>query len=389
MMKQFIKYLLKDKKNSIQFMINLILFATMLFIPSVASAEEPYTSALTSVLHYSGEPFVDEYNFCETNGCTASVSLGGASATCSTDFGTNRVYVFSDQNSYFLESYSTWLDEFVINGSTGTDNVIFNISLTGNLNGDSSNYDYSLTGWPSSSYPSGGDDLIVINGSGTSSIDQSISRTYTFTYDMPFIVDSSLIVTLEFLEGYADFSKSAILTSIILPPGASITSTSGTQYTVDFKPTNSKDLELEGGWSLISIPLIPENASLSSLFPDALVVYGFQDDIGYIRIKGNENIDVGRGYWIFLNQGKTYTLFGQPFSDFNLPINEAGWFIIGGCTSDSKVSSTNCNIGVIYKFEKELGYKRVLQSEKLQPGKGYWILVNNVMDQAKLIVETI
>jgi hypothetical protein len=137
------------------------------------------------------------------------------------------------------------------------------------------------------------------------------------------------------------------------------------------------------------VPVIPQNPSVSSLFPDAVVVYGFQKDIGYLNIKGNENIEAGKGYWIFLNQGKNYTLFGQPFYDYNLSINEAGWFIIGGCTSDSKASSSNCNIGVTYKFEKELGYKRVLESENLLPGKGYWILINNVMDQAKLMVETI
>ena len=87
--------------------------------------------------------------------------------------------------------------------------------------------------------------------------------------------------------------------------------------------------------------------------------------------------------------GKKLHVIWPAFYDLNLPINKAGWFIIGGCTSDSKASSSNCSIGVTYKYEKEYGYKRVLESENLQPGKGYWILVKNVMDQAKLKVETI
>jgi hypothetical protein len=198
-----------------------------------------------------------------------------------------------------------------------------------------------------------------------------------------------LIATLEFLEGYADFSNSVVLTSIILPPGATINPNSGTQYNIDFKPANSKNLELEAGWSLISVPVIPDNASVSSLFPDAIAVYGFKKDVGYIRIKGDENIEVEKGYWIFLNQEKNYMLFGQPFDDYNLSITEAGWSIIGGCSSDAKASSRNCNIKVIYKFEKGQGYNRVLESENLSPGKGYWILITNITDQAKITVETI
>ena len=62
--------------------------------------------------------------------------------------------------------------------------------------------------------------------------------------------------------------------------------------------------------------------------------------------------------------------------------------MIGGCTNPASVSSESCNIGVIYGYVKGTGYQRILETEKLEPGKGYWILFNNTTDQAELIIGT-
>ena len=102
MINQSIKYLLRDKNINFLFMINVTLLAAMLFVPSVALAEEPYISALTSVLHYSGDPFVDEYNFCETNGCTASVLWEGHLPFAQRILGPTRYMFFQFRTLIFL-----------------------------------------------------------------------------------------------------------------------------------------------------------------------------------------------------------------------------------------------------------------------------------------------
>lgn len=148
-----------------------------------------------------------------------------------------------------------------------------------------------------------------------------------------------------------------------------------------------RDMDLPAGWSMISIPLMPENTSVSSLFPDAVVVYGYKKGKGYERMTEDRNLEAGRGYWILFNDAQSLTLTGQPILNYTHQIEEDGWAMIGGCTSDAKASSDNCSIGIIYKYVQGTGYQHITESEMLEPGKGYWILLNNVNDQAELSVE--
>ncbi|MGA1865635.1 MAG: hypothetical protein ACMUHX_11305, partial [bacterium] len=141
------------------------------------------------------------------------------------------------------------------------------------------------------------------------------------------------------------------------------------------------------GWSMICLPAISENAYVLSLFPDAKVIYGYEKGKGYVRVKDGENMEVRKGYWILLNEAKTYTLTGRPINNYTLSINEDGWHMIGGCTLSAKALSDNCTIKVIYGYEQGSGYTRVPDSEYLQPGKGYWILFEGVTDQASLNVQ--
>jgi hypothetical protein len=61
--------------------------------------------------------------------------------------------------------------------------------------------------------------------------------------------------------------------------------------------------------------------------------------------------------------------------------------MIGGCISDAEALSDNCSISVIYGYVQGFGYKRIQEGENLKPGKGYWIMFENVTDQAKLTVQ--
>jgi hypothetical protein len=150
----------------------------------------------------------------------------------------------------------------------------------------------------------------------------------------------------------------------------------------------TRDMDLPAGWSMISILLIPENDSVSSLFPDAVVVYGFEKEVGYERVPADGNMVVGRGYWILFNTAQSLTLTGQPILNYTHQVDEDGWAMIGGCTSDAEASSDKCSIEVIYGYVQGTGYQRITESETLEPGKGYWILLNNVIGQAELRVET-
>lgn len=146
------------------------------------------------------------------------------------------------------------------------------------------------------------------------------------------------------------------------------------------------DLNLPEGWSMISLPVLPKNTFVSNLFPDAIVVYGYEKENGYVRVTGNENLVIGKGYWIFCDEEKIYRLTGQPIQMYSDTVYDNGWNIIGGCTSSSKASSEGCSINVIYTYSRDYGYKRLPASENMEPGKGFWIRFIDVTDQARFSV---
>jgi hypothetical protein len=117
------------------------------------------------------------------------------------------------------------------------------------------------------------------------------------------------------------------------------------------------------------------------------VVYGFEKGKGYIRKTAGEDLEIGSGYWILFDNPQSYTLTDQPIISYVLPFRENGWTMIGGCSSPAQASVNKCTIGVIYEYSPKTGYQRVLGSDDLIPGKGYWILFNNIMKQCELTVE--
>jgi hypothetical protein len=137
-------------------------------------------------------------------------------------------------------------------------------------------------------------------------------------------------------------------------------------------------LNITSGWSMISLPVKPANSTVSYLFPEALVIYNYKKGVGYTRVKENENLVAGKGYWILLDKSITYTMDGHSFHNHIFSINERGWFMIGGCTYPAQASTDNGKIGVIYGYIPGFGYKRILESENLAPGKGYWIYLNDL-----------
>jgi hypothetical protein len=147
------------------------------------------------------------------------------------------------------------------------------------------------------------------------------------------------------------------------------------------------EINLPAGWSMISLPVEPLDAKLSTLFPDAEVVYGYEKGVGYVRVQGNEELEVGQGYWILMNEDQNYVLTGEPISSYANTVDADGWRMIGGCSSAAKASTDGCTITVIYKYAPGLGYQRVPASESLDPGYGYWILFKDVLDQCQFRVE--
>ena len=97
---------------------------------------------------------------------------------------------------------------------------------------------------------------------------------------------------------------------------------------------------------MISLPVITDSTLLSDVFPDAKVVYIYDEDAGYVRVKENEGLEVGKGYWILLYEDMRYILTGFLVDSYTLAKYENGWPMIGGCTYMAQPSMDSCSIEV-------------------------------------------
>jgi hypothetical protein len=138
---------------------------------------------------------------------------------------------------------------------------------------------------------------------------------------------------------------------------------------------------------MISLPVTPAVSTLTTLFPDAEVVYKYQKGTGYVRVVKAENLEVGGGYWILLNSPQSYVITGTAITEYTMSVAD-GWYMIGGCTDPAQTMVTTGSIDVIYEYIQGSGYRRVPGSGTLERGKGYWILSSNTSEGAEFTAST-
>jgi hypothetical protein len=146
-------------------------------------------------------------------------------------------------------------------------------------------------------------------------------------------------------------------------------------------------MDLPGGWSMISLPVRPDVATVATLFPEAVVVYKYKKGVGYVRVTGGENLEIGVGYWVLLNNPQSYVIMGMPITEYTMPVAD-GWYMIGGCTDPAQTMVTTGSVDVIYEYTQESEYTRVPGSGPLERGKGYWILFSNTSEGAEFMAST-
>lgn len=162
------------------------------------------------------------------------------------------------------------------------------------------------------------------------------------------------------------------------------------------------NIELDEGWNLMSLPLIPENTAivpmLASISEDVTIVWGYDP----INIPGDHwalykpgvveddltEMVGGMGYWLSLTtEEATLTVTGleMPEPPTAPPAYDvaSGWNLIGVKAVDpihyeDYLVSIENNYSVIWGYNPETGYFNVypiggLESDELNPGQGCWL----------------
>jgi len=132
------------------------------------------------------------------------------------------------------------------------------------------------------------------------------------------------------------------------------------------------EIDLIEGWNLISVPIISDNMSVKTLFPDAQAVYAFENG-GYQQV---DAIVPGVGYWVKNSIAKTYQLYGSPFSGYTRKL-ESGWHLMGTIMGTTQPATNPENaISSIFQYDRG-SYTFV---ETLTQGSGYWIKMAETAD---------
>ena len=212
-------------------------------------------------------------NFDSSQPVTASARATSETyATAQTSFGINRAktYIggFAPQGAVCNDASarSTWTDQLVITGGTGTGTVRFGTHVSGSFSqyGYAAylslgfNVDANQTVLPGGYYythltvtlPPPNCIICAPTGVAAGSIVHVFYTDYKFTYDTPFLLQQDLVLAASdgrgieadppltapfiFPATFLDFGSTVALTEVILPTGATLQSDSGTTYPIVF-----------------------------------------------------------------------------------------------------------------------------------------------------------
>ena len=123
------------------------------------------------------------------------------------------------------------------------------------------------------------------------------------------------------------------------------------------------EIPLNTGWNLISLPIVPLDSSLSSLFPTAQIAYEYNGQ--YLE---TSKLDPGKGYWVKVPSATTAAIIGEPVSGCSSAL-ALGWNLMGAanCTVIPQTTPSGLISGI---FDFNGSYQSATQ---LSAGFGYWV----------------
>ena len=170
-------------------------------------------------------------------------------------------------------------------------------------------------------------------------------------------------------------------------------------------PISGRTLNLYTGWNLISLPLMPEDTSITSLLSpingnySIVWEYNASDTADHWKKYdpgvpfGNDltNMEPGKGYWIMMTSDDTLPISGTvpESTDIDLKIS---WNLVGFNSLDSQpiaeaLSSINENYSIVWaynasdttdhwkKYDPGVPFGNDLIN--VEPGRGYWIMMTS------------
>jgi hypothetical protein len=130
-------------------------------------------------------------------------------------------------------------------------------------------------------------------------------------------------------------------------------------------------LSLKAGWNLVSVPVIPADTSVGTVFAGTEVVYAWDADTGTYYFP--TEVDPCRGYWVAVISDTVITVTGVPVSCLTCEV-KAGFNLIGSviCSLDFSAPDTD-PAGKVEGFSYRWDHDHYIFSTTVEPGMGHWI----------------
>jgi len=127
-------------------------------------------------------------------------------------------------------------------------------------------------------------------------------------------------------------------------------------------------LELRAGWNMVSLSVIPEDPSASSVL-SGISFYQLVSwsGSGYVTAT---LFEAGRGYWLLVLEDVNVTVSGAPVDSLSLSLSP-GWSMVGGTYDEVQATDVFPEFYQLVTWTGT-GYTTATVFE---PGKGYWALV--------------
>jgi len=149
----------------------------------------------------------------------------------------------------------------------------------------------------------------------------------------------------------------------------------GTNVVLTSSGTESLDIRLLPGWSMVSVPVVPDDPAPTAVFAGAAAVYTWDPQAkSYVVPLA---VVPEQGYWVYVTSDRTIQVTGAPVTEWQSQLLQ-GWNMVGSIYADSvlvqNLSDNPVNSIVrnaVYRWDPVL--KSYIASTAVEPGKGYWM----------------
>ena len=126
-------------------------------------------------------------------------------------------------------------------------------------------------------------------------------------------------------------------------------------------------ISIVAGWNMVSIPVIPADANVNTIFGDEITPPVYEYDAGYSAVT---SLEPKKGYWVLANSPADIVITGTAPTNPEVTLYP-GWNLIGPVSPDVQVSSFTGITPPVYGYDA--GYT---SAETLEQTKGYWVLAS-------------